>query len=301
MLAKDKSASGIAAKLEDMTGGPDYDGEDYAARAAAHIAAVPFEQLNGQTYQVEIPDDADLLDWDAPLSQQTEKVREALVGLGLAVEKNPDPVGRSEEWMVVFNGDAIDAFPSKKEASAFLSGLTGEQLYKRLATSRGQRGASEFMLSLGIPGLRYRGDAAQNYVIWDEGKIEVTGTLYQSGPSDVTATPAFRRWFGDSKVVDADGEPLVVYHGTSAEFDAFTPPAFFTDDRDGAQWYATDRGGDVREFYLAINNPLDIRAADGVAELVRIARGAGVEVTTNVEDQPGDWFFEAPEIGRAHV
>ena len=27
-------------------------------------------------------------------------------------------------------------------------------------------------------------------------------------------TPAFKRWFGKSKVVDANGEPLVVYHGS---------------------------------------------------------------------------------------
>jgi hypothetical protein len=32
---------------------------------------------------------------------------------------------------------------------------------------------------------------------------------------------AFSRWFGASKVVDARGEPLVVYHGTSKIFDAF--------------------------------------------------------------------------------
>lgn len=31
-------------------------------------------------------------------------------------------------------------------------------------------------------------------------------------------TAAFQRWFGDSKVVDADGKPLVVYHGTNADF-----------------------------------------------------------------------------------
>jgi len=31
----------------------------------------------------------------------------------------------------------------------------------------------------------------------------------------------FWRWFGDSKVVDAEGKPLVVYHGTTSEFDSF--------------------------------------------------------------------------------
>ncbi len=32
---------------------------------------------------------------------------------------------------------------------------------------------------------------------------------------------AFWKWFGDSKVVDGNGRPLVVYHGTSRSFDAF--------------------------------------------------------------------------------
>lgn len=39
------------------------------------------------------------------------------------------------------------------------------------------------------------------------------------------SNPAFRRWFGDSKVVDASGEPLVVYHGTGVRpFDVFAAP-----------------------------------------------------------------------------
>jgi hypothetical protein len=44
-------------------------------------------------------------------------------------------------------------------------------------------------------------------------------------------TPEFKAWFGDwqndpenaSKVVDENGEPLVVYHGTNAEFNEFKP------------------------------------------------------------------------------
>lgn len=37
------------------------------------------------------------------------------------------------------------------------------------------------------------------------------GTMFSS--TEQTNTPAFKRWFGDSKVVDASGKPLVVYHG----------------------------------------------------------------------------------------
>ena len=36
-------------------------------------------------------------------------------------------------------------------------------------------------------------------------------------------TPEFQRWFGDSKVVDKNGDPLVVYHGTAYDFSEFSP------------------------------------------------------------------------------
>jgi hypothetical protein len=39
--------------------------------------------------------------------------------------------------------------------------------------------------------------------------------------TDQTKTPEFRRWFGDSKAVDANGNPLVVYHGTAADITEF--------------------------------------------------------------------------------
>ena len=41
-------------------------------------------------------------------------------------------------------------------------------------------------------------------------------------------TPEFKNWFGDSKVVDADGKPLTVYHGTQkAGFDVFHEGSHF--------------------------------------------------------------------------
>jgi hypothetical protein len=40
-------------------------------------------------------------------------------------------------------------------------------------------------------------------------------------PKTGPGTAAFERWFGDSKVVDADGKPLVVYHKTRADIKAF--------------------------------------------------------------------------------
>jgi hypothetical protein len=43
---------------------------------------------------------------------------------------------------------------------------------------------------------------------------EATGETYDQSGRLVTDNEAFRAWFGDSKVVDAKGRPLVVYHGS---------------------------------------------------------------------------------------
>jgi hypothetical protein len=69
-----------------------------------------------------------------------------------------------------------------------------------------------------------------------------------------TESPYFKRWFGDSKVVDDEGKPLVVYHGTTADFDAFdlgfagadgvlysTPAIFATSDPNLASDYAVNK------------------------------------------------------------
>ena len=40
-----------------------------------------------------------------------------------------------------------------------------------------------------------------------------------------TDTPNFKAWFGDSKVVDDTGAPMVVYHGTGSNFDEISPSA----------------------------------------------------------------------------
>lgn len=44
-----------------------------------------------------------------------------------------------------------------------------------------------------------------------------------------TESAAFKKWFGNSKVVDAEGRPLVVYHGTKSDsdFSEFNTPAHF--------------------------------------------------------------------------
>lgn len=111
----------------------------------------------GNLYQADIPDNNELLDWDKPLSEQPEimaKLKVKQKATYLHNELSPD--------------------------------MTGQQVVDRLSrglTNRGVTGkqqASEYLDSLGIPGLRYldataRGKETEshNYVIWDENRITI--------------------------------------------------------------------------------------------------------------------------------
>lgn len=69
----------------------------------------------------------------------------------------------------------------------------------------------------------------------------------------------FKKWFGDSKVVDSEGKPIVVYHGTNADFDSFEKNKrnlfgegfYFTSSKDDALGY----GNKTKEVYLSMKNP----------------------------------------------
>lgn len=88
-------------------------------------------------------------------------------------------------------------------------------------------------------------------------------------------TPAFKKWFGDwendpknaSKVVDDNGEPLVVYHGTNATFDEFKlekPTVgsygqgfYASNDKDFASNYAKGEDAQMLSLFLNIKNPFE--------------------------------------------
>lgn len=86
---------------------------------------------------------------------------------------------------------------------------------------------------------------------------------YSQESTNQTTTAAFKKWFGDSKVVDSNGDPLVVYHGTIKSFNEFNTTDFgallgrgsyFTSNESEASSYS---GGGTRivPAYLSIKNP----------------------------------------------
>lgn len=123
------------------------------------------------------------------------------------------------------------------------------------------------------------------------------------GDIDQTETDEFKRWFGDSKVVDAEGEPLVMYHGSGYDIVAFRPgvagATFVTKTPAFADAFAMRGMGttqseydesmevdglapNVMPVYVSAKNPFDYESAGHVAAVKR-------KVGTT-----GDPFYDSP-------
>ncbi|MER8967726.1 D-Ala-D-Ala carboxypeptidase family metallohydrolase [Mesorhizobium sp. M0808] len=147
---------------------------------------------------------------------------------------------------------------------------------------------------------------------FDDGKAEEQKFAPRNNEA-ITETPAFKNWFGESKVVDAQGKPLVVYHGTQANFEAFDPKragrldsgflgegVYFSTDPDTANYYANsgvDEGQNIIPAYLSIKNPYmwqkKTRGVRGVvmqgSKLPDDLHDAVIERTEFAYDENAEW------------
>lgn len=94
-----------------------------------------------------------------------------------------------------------------------------------------------------------------------EGVAAKQGLSKGAAKPEPTDTPEFRKWFGDSKVVDESGKPLVAYHGTGEDFNAFDPAKtkgmiWLTGNKDYANEFANN-GVTPKELYANLKNPAD--------------------------------------------
>ena len=93
----------------------------------------------------------------------------------------------------------------------------------------------------------------------------LTGKVFYQSPA--VETKAFKDWFGESKIVDENGDPLVVYHGTTADFDAFDPNRAQTESDWGAGFYFSNNTADIEFNYAGIGHDLQNKI-DQQAELI---------------------------------
>lgn len=154
-----------------------------------------------------------------------------------------------------------------KEGKPFNESLVGKGYIKLLKVSD-RTGTSEYSIT--------------DKVLEDTPSIKAQKNLAPNGqPSNLNEeqyklvrTPAFKKWFGDwetdpknaSKVVDENGEPMVMYHGTREDFDVFSKEFankntkelernqwfWFSDKKDMAETY----GFKILPVFLSAKNPL---------------------------------------------
>ena len=94
---------------------------------------------------------------------------------------------------------------------------------------------------------------------WETEDVPADRQIVRYSVTAQTETPQFKNFFGDwekdpenaSKVVDKDGKPLVVYHGsrTGANIKIFNTPSFFSDNRDVADMFKKEA-----DFILRVND-----------------------------------------------
>lgn len=121
---------------------------------------------------------------------------------------------------------------------------------------------------------------------------------------DIIYSKSFKSWFGDwendpehsSKVVDKNGKPLIMYHGTFQHFDTFDPSMgreatdiqgiYLTPDMEEASFY----GNNVRAFYVNMRNPADSDEAFNIWHKYYIQgdRKAGVKARKDLQSMGYD-------------
>lgn len=144
------------------------------------------------------------------------------------------------------------------EADAYLAAKMAE----RLKTAYEEKGQSVSVLSL-LPEIRAQEKSTQNEKEAVRKKYEGTKKWLKAPNGEDTnlteeqwltvRTSAFKKWFGDwendpanaSKVVDENGEPLVVYHSSSDKFDIFNKGGIF---HFGTKTQAEMRVNDYKEY-----------------------------------------------------
>lgn len=107
----------------------------------------------------------------------------------------------------------------------------------------------------------------------------------------------FWKWFGDSKVVDEQGRPLVVYHGGSAKdvISAENGINWFATQKQYADLFAKYHNGETKSLFVSLRNPLDVSKLKGEHTLAFWEKKLdSIGVSMNGVEMP-DW---APDYGK---
>ncbi|MEA4857916.1 hypothetical protein [Solidesulfovibrio sp.] len=278
------------------------------------------EAKKGQLYQLAIPDPDKLLDWHKPLNEQPESVKEKLKQASLYQENAYPTIERSDSgktWWVKGPGGWEPAgaprFRSLEKAQQWLRENretfafkpTGELLYRKLATSKGgQKAASQYLDSIGIPGHQYldagsRGASkgTHNVVTYSDRHIDITGRFRRRQAPGVAG-------FGDVATVRQALAPgLEQYPAVARLVDVFAtegdmPPALRRSIEAAGmsrRFYAVYDPESGRIAFVAANIPSARAAQAGFLKMLlhHEGRHAGLSFVFGSEAAKLDWMGRA--------
>lgn len=164
-----------------------------AAKLADHLIDFGVTvNKDGRLYKVELaPAEDEYLLWDKPLSEQSEKVREALAEVGgtpADIEKAIALYSDRQNLEGVRGEMAREEIAKLQRRLDNANLMTGEELYRRFSqeNQKGAKAASEYLHSLGIRGIKYEdgntrnkdGEKNYNYVIFSDDDVAIQ-EMYQ--------------------------------------------------------------------------------------------------------------------------
>lgn len=92
------------------------------------------------------------------------------------------------------------------------------------------------------------------------------GRWTDTGEGSLMDRPCFKKWFGDSKIVDENGEPKVYYHGTTHDFDEFDDERGNIENDFGIGFYFSSSRDDVDVNYDSTEGADLLNRIDQMAE-----------------------------------
>lgn len=191
----------------------------------------------------------------------------AIVDVGNAQKSLLLPVEITAERSV--NGERMDVNALSSVYDKMVANLVNEAIAMENTGEVGIYYAKKEALTLPGAGVQFPVQLQQS--IASSGIIHSFSEKVNMNISDATQSQQFKRWFGDwqnrpekaSKVVNADGTPKVMYHGSPAQFTVFDKKKAKSSGHYGRGFYFTDSDtqasvyGNRYAVYLNVKQPLE--------------------------------------------
>jgi hypothetical protein len=217
----------------------------------------PTAKYNAETNKIEIPD-----------FKSTEEA------MAFGEKASPEQIQQLRQLREETLTEVRKHVAARKPQEA-LNLATKAQFYREAFEAQGKKYNP---LSIAFKGRENKSPNADTHGASSKEPVSDRSSEAGSTSKDQTSTPEFKKWFGSSKVVDKQGKPLKVFHGTFENFNSFDKNKigtnlftdvkgfFFSDSPEEASGYADPEsfignnrsGGNIMPTYLSIKKPLEV-------------------------------------------